>query len=103
MVSSGPGGDRGLQIDDLALFGARRPEPHLSELSTPLPRPTAGPADGLTSSQRVMALRYAALARDIRAGGRRVPDFADGLRLHRLLDAVRLSAGEGRRLDRLTG
>lgn len=103
VVSAGPGGDRGLQIGELALFGARRPERDLSELPPHGPGRTTDPADGSVPSQRVMALQYAALARDIRAGGRRVPDFADGLRLHRLLDAVRLSAGTGRRLDRRSG
>ncbi|WP_158887396.1 Gfo/Idh/MocA family protein [Amycolatopsis anabasis] len=40
---------------------------------------------------------YTRLAEDIRTGTRHVPDFAEGARLHRLLDAVRESAETGTR------
>jgi predicted dehydrogenase len=100
VVSAGPERDRGLQIGRLRLLGARQPETALRQLPLTGLCGTAAPTTSLGASQHTMALQYAALARDIRAGGRSVPDFTDGLRLHQLLDAARLSAGTGRRLDR---
>lgn len=44
-----------------------------------------------------MARQYAQLAADLRGGARTVPDFAEGLRLHRLLDAIRRSGRTGSR------
>ncbi|WP_158795060.1 hypothetical protein [Streptomyces sp. NRRL S-337] len=44
-----------------------------------------------------MAQLYARPALDLRTGSRTVPDFDAGLRLHRLLDAIRLSAETGTR------
>ncbi|NJP23668.1 Gfo/Idh/MocA family oxidoreductase [Microbispora sp. SCL1-1] len=52
---------------------------------------------GVTGDARNVAELYAALAADLRTGGERVPDFAHGLRLHGLLDAVRRSAETGTR------
>ncbi|MEV5387732.1 Gfo/Idh/MocA family oxidoreductase [Streptomyces sp. NPDC052721] len=100
VVSAGPGGDRGLQISGLSLLGARGTGSALRELPLPGSRGTAGPAAGLDAAQQTMAAQYAALAADIRAGGSRVPRFADGLGVHRLLDAVRLSAAAGCRVER---
>jgi predicted dehydrogenase len=40
---------------------------------------------------------YAAIAEDLRTGTRHAPDFAAGLRLHRLLDTVWLAAQTGTR------
>jgi predicted dehydrogenase len=42
-----------------------------------------------------VAQLYRRLAEDIRIGSAHTPDFAEGLRLHRLLDAVRRSAASG--------
>ncbi|MEU3862687.1 hypothetical protein AB0F03_36165 [Streptomyces sp. NPDC028722] len=103
VVSTGPRSDRGLQISGLALLGAQGTEPALQELPLPGSWGTAVPADGLDAAQHTMAVQYAALAADIRGGDSRVPRFADGLELHRLLDAVRLSAATGRRLERRAG
>ncbi len=44
-----------------------------------------------------VAQLYARPALDLRTGSRTVPDFDAGLRLHRLLDAIRLSAETGTR------
>ncbi|GAA4607661.1 Gfo/Idh/MocA family oxidoreductase [Actinoallomurus liliacearum] len=44
---------------------------------------------------RNVARLYARLAEDIREGARRVPGFEHGVRVHRLLDAVRRSAETG--------
>ncbi|MCO5974559.1 Gfo/Idh/MocA family protein [Actinoallomurus soli] len=51
---------------------------------------------------RNVARLYAHLAEDIREGTRRVPGFEHGVRVHRLLDAVRRSAetGASRPVDR---
>jgi predicted dehydrogenase len=46
---------------------------------------------------RNVAALYRQLAADLRTGRPRVPNFADGLRLHRLLDTIRDSAGTGTR------
>ncbi|BDM70770.1 hypothetical protein HEK616_42570 [Streptomyces nigrescens] len=59
------------------------------------------PASGIDPSAEGfhVARMYAGLARDLRTstGSRTVPDFDTGLRVHRLLDAIRLSAGTGTR------
>ncbi|WP_310726283.1 hypothetical protein [Streptomyces sp. N2A] len=44
-----------------------------------------------------MAQLHARPALDLRTGSRTVPDFDAGLRLHRFLDAIRLSAETGTR------
>ncbi|WP_173456828.1 hypothetical protein [Streptomyces sp. NRRL S-31] len=82
------------------LLGAQGTGSAPQELPLPGSCGSAVPATGLDAAQQTMALRYAALAADIHVGGSRVPRFADGLGLHRLLDAVRLSAAAGCRLER---
>ncbi|MFD8540681.1 Gfo/Idh/MocA family protein [Streptomyces rubrogriseus] len=103
VVSTGPRSGSGLQISELALLGAQGTEPSWQELPLPGSWGTAVPADGLDAAQHTMAVQYAALAADIREGGSRVPRFADGIELHRLLDAVRLSSATGCRLERRAG
>ncbi|MHA3700827.1 Gfo/Idh/MocA family protein [Jatrophihabitans sp. YIM 134969] len=46
-----------------------------------------------------LAHAYAGIRRELTGGGHRVPDFADGVRRHRLLDAVTRSAVTGRRVE----
>jgi hypothetical protein len=46
---------------------------------------------------------YAALADDTRTGNSTVPDFSEGLRLHRLLDAIKDSATDGLSIRPATG
>ncbi|MFJ9693745.1 Gfo/Idh/MocA family protein [Kitasatospora sp. NPDC101183] len=79
LLSAGPQAPAGLQIGELRLLlgegGAFR------EVPLPAPHPHG-------ESTHVGRL-YAALAEDIRTGARTVPDFAEAVRLHRLLDAVR--------------
>ncbi|MEU7884556.1 hypothetical protein AB0B54_03560 [Microbispora bryophytorum] len=52
---------------------------------------------GAAGDARNVAGLYGALAADLRTGEGRVPDFARGLRLHGLLDAIRRSAETGTR------
>ncbi|MGE7439624.1 Gfo/Idh/MocA family protein [Kitasatospora sp. NPDC001175] len=94
LVSTGPGGPAGIQIGGLRLFDGS--EGTYRELTVPdryHPAPGVAPdAEGFN-----VARLYAGLASDIRTGSHTVPDFGAGLRLHRLLDAIRRSAGTGTR------
>ncbi|MDN3357468.1 Gfo/Idh/MocA family oxidoreductase [Actinomadura sp. DC4] len=81
------GGAAGIQIGELHLRGTGTPG-----------RPIHG-IDPAAEGFNVARL-YAELARDLRTGAHTVPDFDDALRLHRLLDAIRISAATGTRQTR---
>ncbi len=94
VVSTGPASPMGLQISELRLLGAKGPGGSYQELPTPArfrTAPDTPPAAGH------VAQLYASLARDLRTGTTTVPAFSDGLRLHKLLDTIRRSAGTGTR------
>lgn len=94
IVSTGAGGPAGIQIGELRLLGAGVSGGTYQEL--PIPgqyRRTSGidpAAEGFN-----VARMYARLAVDLSTGSHSVPDFDAGLRLHRLLDAIKLSAEMG--------
>lgn len=90
IVSVGPVSPMGVQIGELRLFGSQGPHGSYKELR--LPAFQEAPPAALH-----VARLYTALAEDLRAGTRTLPDFHDGLRLHRLLDTVRHSAKTGTR------
>ncbi|QXJ20844.1 Gfo/Idh/MocA family oxidoreductase [Actinomadura graeca] len=91
--SSGPAAAEGIQIGTLAVHGTQGPGTAHKEL--PIPQHYLGPpADAEVVN---IARFYAGLADDIATGTHSTPDFHAGLRVHRLLDAVRLSAETGRR------
>lgn len=89
-VVSGAHGPGGVQMSELRLFTSRDGRWEESPVPGPVPVPEI--------AARNVARMYAALAGDIRRGTRTVPDFHAGLRVHRLLDAVRRSDETGRRL-----
>ncbi|HEU5023822.1 MAG TPA: Gfo/Idh/MocA family oxidoreductase [Spirillospora sp.] len=98
LVSPGPGAAAGVQISALALRGARGHGSPREDLRIPdeylwVPEPARG-VEVLNVAQF-----YARFADDIRTGGRTVPGFDAGLRVHRLLDAVRLSSETGTRQE----
>lgn len=98
LVSPGPGAAAGVQIGALALRGSRRHGSPREDLPVPdeylwVPEP-ARDVEVLNVAQF-----YARLADDLRTGGRTVPGFDTGLHVHRLLDAVRLSAATGTRQE----
>jgi predicted dehydrogenase len=86
LASSEAEGRPGVQLQRLALFGARRGDPGFAEL------PLA--ASGLEQPALNVASLYEQLAADLRQGTFGVPSFGDAVRLHRLLDAVAESAAE---------
>ncbi|MBB2748613.1 UNVERIFIED_ORG: putative dehydrogenase [Microbispora rosea subsp. rosea] len=92
LVSTGPGSPYGVQISELSLYGTAGGA--WKEL--PVPEEYVR-VPGVAGDARNVAELYAALAADLRTGGGRVPDFAHGLRLHGLLDAIRRSAETGTR------
>ncbi|MFD1277935.1 Gfo/Idh/MocA family protein [Streptomyces kaempferi] len=99
LESAGDDGDRGLQIGALTLRvtrGAAAP----AETGTLHGHAGTGPH---FAARYNIAAQYVALADDIRDGGSRTASFADGLAMHQLLDALRLSARTGRRIDRSAG
>lgn len=55
---------------------------------------------GVAPEARNVAQLYARLAEEIRTGERRVPTFGTGADVHRLLDAIRISAETGSRQQR---
>lgn len=90
--SYGPTAGFGIQIADLRLRGARSAAEGWQDL------PVAGQAgDGAPALVANIAGVYAAIAEDLRTGTRNAPDFAAGLRLHRLLDTVWLATQTGTR------
>ncbi|TDD66084.1 Gfo/Idh/MocA family oxidoreductase [Actinomadura rubrisoli] len=96
ITSSGPAAAQGVQIGALAVHGSQEPGSQLTELPVPA-RYLRVPEHARDVEVVNVAQLYARLADDIRTGGRSTPGFHEGLRLHRLLDAVRLSAENGRR------
>ncbi|MCP2165217.1 Gfo/Idh/MocA family protein [Goodfellowiella coeruleoviolacea] len=65
----------------------------------PLPDQHTLPAEIEPQARNVAAL-YAQFATDLHTGSHHTPDFATGVRLHRLLDAIRASATTGTRQPR---
>ena len=87
------------QIFPLAVAGARgRNEP--AELAVPAALTQKWPA--LTSLEGAPAYNvgraYAAFAADIHNGTHTVPDFADAVRRHEVIDAIQISAASGERV-----
>ncbi|MRH89781.1 hypothetical protein GFY24_20430 [Nocardia sp. SYP-A9097] len=83
-----------IQMNELRLRGSRGPGRVLADLVVADP----GHFSDLTPEARNVARFYARLAEDFRNGTCTVPDFETGLRMHRLLDAIRHSAETGRRV-----
>ncbi|MEV0599285.1 Gfo/Idh/MocA family oxidoreductase [Streptomyces sp. NPDC050315] len=96
LVSAGPYAPAGIQIGDLRLWGAAAGEHTWQEIPVPGAQDIPGLADETEGAN--VARQYARLAADLRSGTRGGTDFAAGLRLHRLLDAVRRSAASGTRV-----
>ncbi|KAA2248746.1 Gfo/Idh/MocA family oxidoreductase [Solihabitans fulvus] len=86
-----------IQIGNLRVLGTRDASGVLRELPVP-DRFRTVPGDLPDLAVRNIAELYAQLARDIRTGSRDTADFADGVRVHRLLDAVRRSSVTGTRV-----
>lgn len=82
--------------EDNAIAGARGDRRPLEPLPVPAHYDWLPPS-GLPSSALELANIYAAHARDRREGTRTAPDFADAVRLHRLLDAIADASATGRR------
>ncbi|WP_327170095.1 Gfo/Idh/MocA family oxidoreductase [Streptomyces sp. NBC_01336] len=99
IASAGSEADRGLQIGALTLSVAHGTAAPI-ELRTP---DTPHRPEPYAAARYNIAAQYAALAEDISTGGNRAVSFADALAVHQLLDALRLSARTGRRIDRLAG
>jgi predicted dehydrogenase len=91
LESFGPGSPAGVQMSELRLLGANEGEP--VELPTPAEHRWVEDVPALVVGN--VAQLYRKLAADLRDGGAEVPDFAEGLRLHRLLDVIRGSAATG--------
>ncbi|MEC3914745.1 Gfo/Idh/MocA family protein [Nocardia sp. CDC160] len=83
----------GIQMSDLNLLASRGAGGTWQDLTPADPEPIAS----LPVESRNVARLYASLADDIRTGGHTVPTFDTGLRLHRVLDAIRRSADSGAR------
>jgi predicted dehydrogenase len=92
-IISGYAGADGVQMSELRLLGARGGD---AWAELPGDDPLAATISGVQSGN--VARVYAALAQDIRTGTSTVPDFAHGLHVHHLLDAVRRSADSGTRV-----
>ncbi|MYW01855.1 Gfo/Idh/MocA family oxidoreductase [Streptomyces sp. SID3343] len=96
IVSTEAGGPAGIQIGELRLLGTGVSGDTYQELPIPARyRRTSGIAPGAEGFN--IARMYARLAVDLGTGAHGVPDFHAGLRLHRLLDAIKLSAETGAR------
>ncbi|WP_433473648.1 hypothetical protein ACQPZP_33255 [Spirillospora sp. CA-142024] len=96
VVSTAAGGPAGIQIGELRLLGTDASDATWRELPIPTRYRWAAGIDPAAEGFNV-AQMYARLALDLRTGSRGVPDFDAGLRLHRLLDAIRVSADTGTR------
>ncbi|MFF4414555.1 hypothetical protein ACFYY8_18675 [Streptosporangium sp. NPDC001559] len=96
IVSTAAGGPAGIQIGELRLLGTDASDATWRELPIPSRYRWISGIDPAEESFNV-AQTYARLALDLRTGSRGVPGFDAGLRLHRLLDAIRLSAETGTR------
>ncbi|MFI9722884.1 Gfo/Idh/MocA family protein [Streptomyces sp. NPDC052396] len=96
ITSTAAGGPAGIQIGELRLLGTDVSDGTWRELPIPsryhLTSGIGPAAEGVNVAQM-----YARLALDLHTGSRSVPDFEAGLRLHRLLDVIRLSASTGTR------
>ncbi|MEU5418447.1 Gfo/Idh/MocA family protein [Streptomyces sp. NPDC020799] len=96
IVSTGAHGPAGIQMGELRLLGTGGASGTCQEL--PIPSRFRRPAGIDPAAEGFnVAQMYARLAHDLRTGSHSVPDFAAGLRLHRLLDVIRLSAATGTR------
>ncbi|GAB2551378.1 Gfo/Idh/MocA family protein [Nocardia heshunensis] len=84
----------GIQMSDLKLLAARGPGAPWRDLTPADPAPIAA----LPVESRNVARLYARLAEDIHTDGDTVPSFITGLRMHRVLDAIRRSADSGVRV-----
>jgi len=93
LVSTGAHRGDGVQISPLRLYGTDG-SGGWTELPVP-DRYRRAPAALADTEAEALTELYAALAEDVRTGARTVPDFAAGVRVHRLLDAVRESADTG--------
>jgi predicted dehydrogenase len=83
------------EITPLTLPGARGDDP-LAPLVVP---PEKGPsAPGLEGPAVTMAAAYGHLPPSLTNGAHPLPDFEEGLRLHRLLDAIAASSRRGGRI-----
>ncbi|WP_280369656.1 Gfo/Idh/MocA family protein [Nocardia wallacei] len=91
-IVSGTGGPGGISLSELRLLGSRNGEWQPLDGDDPL---AATPLDNESGN---VARLYSALAQDIRTGAATVPTFVDGVRAHRLLDAVRAAADTARRV-----
>jgi len=97
-------GDHGhLQLAPVTLRGGRGRDRELSPMKVPdhyyrVPEFRDRPGDPAAN----LAHAYAALLEDIETGSANVPDFAHGVRRHRLIDAIQRAASE-HRLVRLEG
>ncbi|WP_328459589.1 Gfo/Idh/MocA family protein [Streptomyces sp. NBC_00448] len=96
IVSTGAAGPAGIQIGELRVQGPGDAGGTCQELPVPSRYRLASGLDPAAEGFNV-AQMYARLALDLRTGSRSVPDFDAGLRLHRLLDAIRHSADTGTR------
>ncbi|MGF6887717.1 putative dehydrogenase [Nocardia sp. GAS34] len=96
-IVSGENGPGGLQMSELRLLGARD-----GGVWAELPDQDPLARTPLDIEAGNVARLYAALAQDIRSGSTTVPDFAHGVHVHRLLDAVRASADIGTTVPRPT-
>lgn len=84
------------QMFDLTLVGGRGDDKTLSPMEIPAEHrwvPAEIQALGINVGQM-----YALMARDIREGTRTAPSFADAVVRHTMLDALEVSAAEGRRV-----
>ncbi|WP_327287555.1 Gfo/Idh/MocA family protein [Streptomyces sp. NBC_01198] len=96
IVSTGAGGPAGIQIAQLRLLGTNDSDGSYRELPIP-DRYRLAPGISPANEAFNVAQTYRRLALDLRTGAHSSPDFDAGLRLHRLLDAIRLSADTGTR------
>jgi len=85
-------GDAG---DDYVIEGAHGDHLPLTRLTPPDSYEWLPPST-LPSSVLELGNLFAALARDLRTGSQEAPSFAEGVRMHRLLDGVVLSSASGR-------
>lgn len=97
LVVSGPHGH--LQLAPVTLLGARGDDRELADLPVPgeyhrVPRFQESPTDPAAN----LANAYAVLLGDLRDGTTEIPDFAHGVRHHRLVDAILRAAETGQRV-----
>ncbi|MGC5167607.1 Gfo/Idh/MocA family protein [Luteimicrobium sp. DT211] len=102
LVSGGPFAVAGIQVGELRLLGSAGPGGPYAELPVPGRYRRASGIEPSAEGFGVAQL-YARLADDLRTGSRTVPDFDDGVALHRLLDEIRLAAETGTRRRRGSG